>query len=215
MVVAPFVTIGCASLCLEVPEDIATIQAVVYVDSDGELVRTGDVSAADTVTFSRPGDSRIVQAKKHFRFVVAPVNMAENTITVRKLEAGNSFIVTLEASCRPVVELSKKCARINWYDPAHVPEIVIKADSVDRLRNQIILTPLVYTSSMRTGDRLESFVIVGYEVRLGDRDECPSPAFDRWQKATKKRGAVANTISLGSKKEPRKIILPNSAGKID
>lgn len=191
-VAAVFISAGC-STCLPVPPLYVQGQAAVQVTKHGTLVR-GTASEADTtIVFEKVGQSANVYSDNSFILSIPnTIDMALYALQIEESDvvtAGQkAFALTLVESCIPSLKIDKHCKIMNWYNPYRIPEIRVNNSETD----QLILTPLI------SGDN----TIVGYEVRLGDSEECDSPALKELRRLRGKKTQFSRAPS-NTKKTPR------------
>ncbi|MBU3742586.1 MAG: hypothetical protein FGM24_09930 [Candidatus Kapabacteria bacterium] len=100
------------------------------------------------------------------------------------------FDIAIERNCVPRILVNRSCQKINWYNPYVLPEVVVE----NKRDQQLIYTPL-YNPDM---------AMIGYEIRLGDHEECGSNAYKEWRRITKK-GTVRSSLRSSTKQDPLKI----------
>lgn len=193
LLVSTTLVIGGCSTCLPVPPLYVQGQAAVQVTRHGTLVR-GTASEADTtIVFEKVGQSANVYSDNSFILSIPnTIDMALYALQIEESDvvtAGQkAFALTLVESCIPSLKIDKHCKIVNWYNPYRIPDIRVNNSETD----QLILTPLI------SGDN----TIVGYEVRLGDSEECDSPALKELRRLRGKKAKFSRAPS-NTKKTPR------------
>lgn len=188
-----FISAGC-STCLPVPPLYVQGDAAVQVTKNGTLVR-GTASKADsTVVFEKVGESAIVYSDESFILSIPnTIDMALYALQIEESDAvtagQKAFELTLVESCIPSLTIDKHCKIVNWYNPYRIPEIRVSNSETD----QLVLTPLISDEN----------TIIGYEVRLGDSQDCFSPALKELKRLRSKNVKFTRAAS-NTKKTPRK-----------
>lgn len=183
---------GC-SLCREVPGYFVQGRMTAVVNADGELVQRSRTKSMRPVTLQKPGevisviegevlDLNIPVAIDLGRYSLSVVPSATAVTTGSKV-----YDIMIERNCVPRILVNRSCQKLNWYNPYVLPEVVVE----NKRDQQLVYTPLYNPDT----------VMIGYEIRLGDHEECGSSAFKEWKRITKK-GAVRSTLRSSTKDDP-------------
>jgi hypothetical protein len=84
--------------------------------------------------------------------------------------------------------VNRTCQKINWYNPFVLPEVVVDNPN----DQQLVYTPLYNPDTL----------VIGYEIRLGDHEECNSNAFKVWKRMTRKQERGGKDVAAYKRKLP-------------
>ncbi len=167
------------STCVDGPALYVRGEVDAMLDENGTFVKyTGKKRPTRELQLPSSSDTLPVASFEPFRLRIPEtldlgtrslkIESVNDVQTGLKDKGDRLFRISLVDACQPVIELNDSCQTINWYNPFRLPQIFVKNGRME----QVIATPLIVNKSM-----------VGYEIRLGDKQVCgcPSKALGPWK----------------------------------
>lgn len=201
IIVASVIILQACSTCDPVASLYVGGNATMLVNKEGALERSTKPTAK--YFLKAPGDTFLVEQGRAFELSMPdPIDLSAYALVISKIDSvvagGEYYKVALLKSCMPYIEMSEKCQVVNWYNPYRLPEVRIKNTNY-----QLVTTPLLSDSNE----------VIGYEVRLGAREDgCQSVALERFSekrkglsKSNKKDPVVIKVIPSRPRKDPAKL----------
>ena len=167
---------------------------IAAVNGDGELVQRPKSKSMRSITLTKPGEVFTVEENEVLDLSIpSALDLGRYSLSIvpsaAAVTAGPSmFDIGIERNCVPRILVNRTCQKINWYNPFVLPEVVVDNPN----DQQLVYTPLYNPDTL----------VIGYEIRLGDHEECNSNAFKVWKRMSRNQERWGKDVAAYRRKLP-------------